>query len=129
MRTLILALSACALSAGLAGATDARLERTLRMLALPERLEQLCDYTAMTAIRKEQRTFRPDRTVASATAEPRVKGDAIVASGAAFRSRGKWYGLSYDCKADGEHMKVLSFSYKVGAEIPPDKWSTYNLYD
>lgn len=111
-----------------AAAADAQFERALKLLAPSERLEQLCDYTAMTNIKKDARHFRPDRAVAGARVEPHTSGHTIVAKGAAFRSRGKWYALSYSCTADVEHLKVLSFKYNVGEEIPESKWAAFNLW-
>ena len=108
---------------------EARFERSLKMLDPGVRLEQLCDYTAMTHIRKDSNEYRPDRAVAGARAEPRVTGHSIEAKGAAFRSRKKWYALTYTCAADDEHMKVLSFKYTIGEEIPESKWAGYNLWD
>ena len=110
-------------------AADARLERSLRMLAPAERLEQLCDYTAMASIRKDAGNFRPERAVANAGAEVKVKNDTIVANAGAFRSRGKWYGMAYTCSATPDHMQVLSFQYTIGGEIPEAKWAAYGLYD
>lgn len=112
-----------------AAGQEARFERSLKMLEPTERLEQLCDYTAMTNIRKDSKDFRPDRAVAGARAEPHVIGHSIEAKGAAFRSRGKWYTLTYNCAADAEHMKVLSFKYVIGEEIPESKWAAFNLFD
>jgi hypothetical protein len=128
MRVLALAIGTATVLTAHTAAADARFERSLRMLAPAERLEQLCDYTAMAAIRKDARHFRPDRAVASARSEPKVSEHMIEAKGAAFRSRRKWYELSYRCKADAEHLKVLSFSYTVGAEIPETKWAGYGLW-
>jgi len=108
---------------------EARFERSLKMLDPDVRLEQLCDYTAMTNIRKDFNEYRPDRAAAGARAEPRVTGHSIEAKGAAFRSRKKWYALTYTCAADDEHMKVLSFKYALGEEIPESKWAAYNLWD
>ena len=110
-------------------AVDARFERSLRMLAPAERLEQLCDYTALTSIRKDSHDYRPDRAVANAGADVKVKSDTIVASNGAFRSRGKWYGLSYTCSASPDHMQVLSFKYAIGGEIPEAKWAAFGLWD
>lgn len=129
MRVFAVALTSAAVLTAHAAAADARLERQLKMLAPAERLEQVCDYTALSTIRKDRHEFRPDRAVASAREEPRVKGDSIEAKGAAFRSRKKWYALSYSCTADAEHMKVISFKYTIGAEIPESQWAAYNLFD
>ena len=105
-----------------------RLERSLQMLAPGERLEQLCNYVAMQQIRQDDKNFRPDRTVANAAAEPREKGDTIEAKGAAFRSRGKWYALSYTCSATPDRSAVTAFRYTVGGEIPETKWAGYGLW-
>ena len=53
-----------------------------------------------------QRHFRPDRAVANAIADVKHKNDTIDAKGGAFRSRGKWYALSYTCTAEPEHLKI-----------------------
>lgn len=108
---------------------NARLEHSLKMLEPSERLEQLCGVAAMSAIRKDLKEFRPDRAIANAREEAKLKGDNLQADGAAFRSRKKWYELSFSCTGDAEHMKVLSFSYKVGPEIPESQWAGYNLFD
>jgi hypothetical protein len=131
MRVRILAIGAicvCTVQVS-AAANEARFLRSLQQLGPQERLEQLCDYTAMARIRKDQRDFRPDRAVASAVSEVKVKNDTIEAKSGAFRSRGKWYALSYNCTAAPDHLKVVSFSYKIGDEIPEEKWATYGLWE
>jgi hypothetical protein len=129
MRVLTLAVGAAMVMSAHAAAADARFERSLKMLAPSERLEQLCDYTAMTQIRADGQHFRPDRAVASAAIAPRVSEHKIVAKGGAFRSRGKWYALSYSCTADVEHLKVLAFKFAIGGEIPEAKWASYGLWE
>jgi hypothetical protein len=128
MRVLGLAIGAAIVVTTHAAASDARFEKSLQMLAPSERLEQLCDYTAMVRIRKEMRQFRPDRAVANATAEIQQKSHSIVAKGAAFRSRGKWYALSFTCKAEPDHLKIESFHYSIGKEIPAAKWASFGLW-
>ena len=129
MRAFGLALVAATISGVAAMAADGRFERSLKMLAPEERLEQLCDYTAMTRIRNEQKQFRPDRAVANATAEPKASGDTLEVSGGAFRSHKKWYALSYRCTATPDRMSVVAFRFTIGDEIPEAKWSTYGLWD
>lgn len=130
MRLLALAFVLVTIGAAQAGGREERFERSLKMLAPSERLEQLCDYTAMAQIRKDTKDYRPDRTVASAMSEPKaIDANTIEAQGAAFRSRKKWFALAYRCTADGEHLKVLSFQYVIGAEIPETKWAGYGLWD
>ena len=58
-------------------ADAARFFRSLQKLAPTERLEQLCDYTALKRIRNDSRNFRPERAVASAGADIKMKNDTI----------------------------------------------------
>jgi hypothetical protein len=109
-------------------AADSRFERSLRRLDPITRLEQVCDYTAMTEINHARNPFHPDRVVGNATLKTRINGDMVKAEGGAFRSRGKWYELSYTCKATPDHMKVVSFDYRIGPEIPQEKWAAYELW-
>ncbi len=128
MRAFGLAIGVLTLAAAQAIAADNRLDRSLQMLAPAERLEQLCDLTAMARIRKDSGEFRPDRAVANATAEPVIVNDTIQARGAAFRSRGKWYALAFVCTSSSDHMTVVTFDYTIGAEIPEAKWASDNLW-
>ncbi len=129
MRALVLAIGAATILAAPAAAADARFEKSLQMLAPLERLEQLCDYAAMKQIRKDHRKYRPDRAQANAITDAQVSQDTVHVKGGAFRSRGKWYALTYSCTATPDHLKVISFHYSIGAEIPETKWAAYGLWD
>jgi hypothetical protein len=128
MRRLAPAIGVGLVMTATAATAESRIERSLRQLAPRERLVQLCDYTAMKRIRRENRKFRPDRAVADAIVETRISDDTVHAAGGAFRSRGKWYALFYTCKASPETLKVQSFTYKIGDEIPESKWAAYGLW-
>jgi hypothetical protein len=127
MRTLGLVWVMVILAAAQAAAGDKRLERSLRVLAPAERLEQICDYTATERIRKDGE-HRPDRAVGYAISSAKVTANTLVAEGGAFRSRKQWYQLSYTCTTTPDRMKVLSFDYKIGPPIPEEKWADYGLY-
>jgi len=129
MRAFGLAIGAAAIIATQATAADPKFEKSLQKLDPSERLEQLCDYTAMAQIRKDDKNFRPDRAVANAMVEPLVSHDTLQTKGGAFRSRGKWYSLAYTCAATPDHMAVVSFQYSIGPEIPETKWAGYGLWD
>ena len=130
MRVWFLAIAmVAAFAAHAAAADDARFFKSLEKLAPTERLEQLCDYTAMTQIRKDARNFRPERAVANAGADVKMKNDTIEAISGAFRSRKKWYALTYNCTATPDHLKVVSFNYKIGDEIPEAKWAAFGLWN
>ena len=129
MRALGLAIGAATLFAAQAAAADAKFEKSLLMLDPSERLEQLCDYTAMAQIRNDDKSYRPDRAVANAMGEAQVNHDTIDTQGGAFRSRGKWYALTYRCQASPDHMTVVTFKYMIGPEIPETKWAAFGLWE
>ena len=62
-------------------------------------------------------------------AEPKATGDTLEVTGGAFRSRKKWYALSYRCTSTPDRMSVVAFHFTIGAEIPEEKWSSYGLWD
>lgn len=125
----LILIGAAQIAVNAAEARESRFLRGLRLLAPEDRLVQLCDFTAMQRIGKEHKTFRPDRAVADASKVSRVKEHTVMAEGGAFRSKGDWYALSYTCAATPDHMKVTSFKYKIGDEIPEAKWKEYGLWD
>ena len=109
-------------------ANSKRLEKELRKLDPQTRLEQICDIEAMRQINRDPNPFRPDRAVLAAMADPKTDGHTIHGKGGAFRSKGKWYGFSFKCEADSDHLKVLAFEYKLGEAIPEDQWAKANLW-
>lgn len=124
-------LVALVVASGHAAASDKRakhLENMLKRLDPATRFEQVCDVAAMHFIARDHKKYRIDRSVVSAIEEPRVKGDTLTGKGAAFRSRGKWYQYSFTCKATADRLRVLSFEYKLGSEIPQAQWSQHGLY-
>jgi Domain of Unknown Function (DUF930) len=129
LRIFGLAIGAGLVFATQAVASDAKFEKSLLMLDPSERLEQLCDYTAMKQIRNDDKNYRPDRAVANAMAESQVQQNKIETKGGAFRSRGKWYALSYSCQATPDHMTIVSFKYTIGPEIPETKWAGFGLWE
>jgi hypothetical protein len=104
------------------------LEAMLKRLDPATRLEQVCDAEAMKQIAREHREFRIDKSVVSALDEPRVKGDTLIGKGGAFRSKGKWYRYAFTCQTTPDRLRVLSFEYKLGDEIPETQWSKHGLY-
>ncbi len=119
------------LLSGSASASDKRqkhLENMLKRLDPATRLEQVCDVEAMKQINRDNRAFRIDRSVVSALSEPHVRGDTLSGAGGAFRSKGKWFQYSFTCKTTPDRLRVISFEYKVGDEIPQAQWSQHGLY-
>jgi len=110
-------------------AAESRFQQSLRRLTATERLVQICDYAAMQRVHKDHREYRPDRAVADAMTQTHIEKNTITAQGAAFRSHGKWYAISYSCTATPDNMQVRSFKYKIGGEIPQSKWAGYGLWE
>jgi hypothetical protein len=104
-----------------------KFRKALDRLDPQTRLEQVCDLEAMNRIKKD-RKYAPDRAQGAASAEPKIEGDKLTATGGAFRSKGDWYELSCVCQATPDHMKVLSFEYQTGNPIPKAKWEGYGLF-
>lgn len=106
---------------------DPRAVRGLSKLDPDMRLEQVCDMEAMARIRRD-RTFLPDRAKSNIFSRPVHHGDTMVATGAAFRSRDKWYHFSFTCTGTPDHLSIKAFSYKLGPEIPKARWADLALW-
>jgi hypothetical protein len=50
-------------------------------------------------------------------------------SGGAFRSRKKWFELSYRCTATPDHLTIVNFRFTIGEEIPEGKWASFGLWE
>jgi len=129
MRTFCLAALVGLTVASPASAMDGALRAGLLKLDPETRLEQRCDAEVLDRITHDDPHYKADRVVAYAFATPEMHQDSIRSPGAAFRSKGEWYRLKFKCLTAPDHMKVLDFRYRIGAQIPKDDWSKYNLYD
>lgn len=99
----------------------------LPRLAPEERIEQLCGLEAMGQIHAWQQSYEPDRVSAYATAGTRLSGRELRAEGAAFRSRQRWYGLSFNCTLSADLKRVTAFAFHVGEPIAPSRWEGLGL--
>lgn len=98
-------------------------------LAPEARIEQRCNVRAMGDISREHPGFAPDGLVAYAFADPdtNLAAETIRAPGAAVRSKGAWYHLSYRCQTAAEGLDVVTFSYALGEMIPRSDWDAHYL--
>jgi hypothetical protein len=104
-----------------------RTSKSLMKLEPTTRLEQVCDIEAMKQIRRDLR-LKVDRAKSDVSVTPVHKGHTVIAAGGAFRAKGKWYGLTFVCTGTPDHLRVTSFTYKLGAEIPESKWEDLGLW-
>ena len=51
----------------------------------------------------------------------------MTADGAAFRSKGRWYGLQFTCDLSADGQSVTGFAFLVGDAIPREKWDAFGL--
>jgi Domain of Unknown Function (DUF930) len=109
-------------------AADARFYASLKKLAPETRLDQICDYEAMVRIARDRTPYHPDRAQADAVSPSKHTETSVRATGGAFRSGGHWYSLSYACTTTPDNMKVTSFSYQIGKQIPESEWQRYGLW-
>lgn len=115
------------LPAATAAANDSRVERMLKQLDPDARFEQVCDLEAMKHISKDK-TYRPERTVVSALAPPKIQNATMTGTGGAFKSRGQWFQFWFRCETTPDHMKVQTFSLKIGEAIPEERWEKNGLW-
>jgi hypothetical protein len=59
--------------------------------------------------------------------EARLAGDTLSADGAAFHNDAGWHRLTYRCGLTPDHLKVASFAFAVGDDIPRTEWQSHNL--
>jgi hypothetical protein len=100
---------------------------TLPLLAADERAEQLCGLEAMSQIQAWKSDFEPDRVTAYAKGATKLVGRALIADGAAFRSKRRWYGLSFRCELNPDQAAVVAFAFRVGEPVPKSQWAKLGL--
>ena len=108
---------------------DPRFYASLSRLDPATRLDQICDYEAMLRIDRDENPFHPDRLKADVTSTPQRTSNSVTTTGAAFRSDEHWYSLSYTCRTDSSHLKVMYFAYHIGKLIPKAEWPKYGLWN
>jgi hypothetical protein len=108
-------------------ATSREVRNTLPRLAPFERVTQLCNIEATEQIQATYPITLPDTVVASAMGDTTVTGNNIVAPHAAFRSRRRWFAVSFVCTVAPDYQSVTDFRFKVGDPIPQAEWASHNL--
>jgi hypothetical protein len=129
MRRFVLALALLTATAATSHAiTDQRLEKMLLRIDPADRLEQICDFAAADRIGRAKNAYHPDRAVIDSISPVNIVGDTVHGTGGAFRSGGQWYRFSFACTTTPDHLRILSFDFRVGEKIPPEKWQAFGLW-
>lgn len=127
---LFVALLVCGAAIAGSGAAiaDASMDRVLQKLDPEERAHQACSLRGLDAIRKATRLKGIDRLKSSSRSLATFKDNIVTANGAALRAGKSWYALTYKCTVSDDQMKAKTFDFKLGAEIPEDKWEDFGLW-
>ncbi len=105
----------------------AHIRKAFDSLATSEQLVQLCNIEGIEQIKRAEPKYAADTLVSYAMADPVAAGLTLTATGGAFRSRRKWYGVSFKCTATADLRGVAGFEFTVGDPIPEDEWEEHNL--
>lgn len=112
-------------AAGAAGS----LEKALMKLSPEERAHQACVVRGLEAVRRgDKRLAKADRLMPDTFKRAVFDGSVVSAKGAAVRSSSHWYALSFECTVTEDQLKALAFTFKVGDEIPPERWEEAGLW-
>lgn len=104
-----------------------RIRKSFESLAGSEKLMQLCNIEGLEQIKRAEPKFDPDTLVSYAMSDPVAAGLTLGASGGAFRSRRKWYGVAFQCTVGRDLKSVVAFQFTLGQAIPEDQWEDHNL--
>lgn len=102
-------------------------DKTMLLLEPTERMEQRCNARAMGEVSRQHPGMHPDELVAYAFSDTRIRDDQVTAAGAAVRSGGHWYHLSYRCVTKDEGLGIETLTYVLGDQIPRDDWDAHGL--
>ncbi len=81
----------------------------------------------VTALRDQLRNGLPPYFPDILPAYRLESGTVLDIPKAAFRVGGQWFDLSYRCAVDEAATRVVGFSYRVGAPLPPSEWRRRGL--
>ncbi|OLP61664.1 hypothetical protein BJF93_08660 [Xaviernesmea oryzae] len=126
---ILVSLLATGTSAPVFALSNERLNGQLMKLDPETRLEQTCDTEVMDQINRERSRFNVDKVIAYTFKDPVIKANLMEAPGAALRSNGRWYRLSFRCQTGPRHLDAHQLDYTLGAEIPRAEWPAHYLYD
>lgn len=113
----------------LADPRSAKALAALPRLASDERVVQLCSIEALAQIAAADPEYDPDLLAAYSMGDIRLAARSIAANGAAFRSRGQWYGLAFECELTAALDAVAAFEFTIGKAIPHEQWASHDLVE
>lgn len=127
MQRILIIGAATALLVSAAHAAD-KIRETLEKLAPETRAHQACAVKALEVMRRDPLVKRPDMVKSSIFSGAKLNGAVLEAPGAAVRTQGHWYAMSYTCSLSPDLMQALTFTYKLGTEVPKPDWERRGLW-
>jgi Domain of Unknown Function (DUF930) len=117
-----------ALVCGVHAAAATSMDRVMAKLEPEERAHEACVLLGVDKVRKDKALPHADRMKAGVLGPAKYTGTRVTTVGGAVRADHRWYRLSFDCTVTPDQMKATAFSYKIGPEIPRDKWDDIGLW-
>ena len=98
---------------------DPRMRTAMNGMPQAARVDLLC----MTELRAQLRTATPPYQADLLPSFRLESGTVLQPRRAAFRAGGQWYDLAFRCELNTQVTRVESFTFRVGAPVPPSEWS------
>jgi hypothetical protein len=111
-----------------AHAASHRVEKALDKLEPVTRMMEVCGIKAGEELRQERAYKSVNRVVVDAIEAPDIKNNVVTGIGGAFRDKGHWYQLRFECTLSEDQRSAVSVDFVVGDEIPEDHWEEYGLW-
>ena len=105
-----------------------RVEKALDRLEPVTRMMEVCGIKAGEELRRERGFKSVNRVVVDAIDTPEIDDNVVKGTGGAFRDKGRWYRLEFECTLTEDQRAAVSVDYVVGVEIPEDQWEEYGLW-
>ncbi|MFT3730188.1 MAG: DUF930 domain-containing protein [Hyphomicrobium sp.] len=106
----------------------ASIDESMLKLEPEERAHQACILRGIDDINRSKKLKKVDRLKTSILSRATFDGVTVVAKGGAVRANSHWYSLTFTCKVGKDQMKATSFEYKIGPEIPEDRYEDLGLW-
>jgi hypothetical protein len=105
------------------------LDRSLMKLDPVERAHQACVIKGLETVRRsDKRLAKADRIMPDTFKRAVLDGSIVTAAGAAVHANKRWYAMSFECTVSDNQLKAVAFSFKLGDEIPADRWESIGLW-
>lgn len=105
-----------------------KLENSFEKLDPEEVARQACIVAGVDQLKRDKALPRVDRMKTGILAPAVRQGETLTGKGGAVRAKDKWYAVAFTCALTKDHKKATSFAYKLGEEIPQEKWEDLGLW-